>query len=68
MTSHSRAVRSRDPWVALSCPSGKRAYRTRHYARVVGRELQGRFSHPARAYRCELCPQYHLTTQPKRRS
>lgn len=45
------------------CPSGKARYRDRQSAVVVLRNVQQRGGLLTRAYRCEMCKGWHLTSQ-----
>lgn len=57
--------------MTASCPSGKRRYRDRIGAQlalaVINRRSGGR-RRETRAYRCDTCRDWHLTSQPARRN
>lgn len=64
------------PFPAMSCPTGKVRFRDRIGALMAiagrGRNDQGREKTEARAYRCEQCRGWHLTSwkdkpKPRRR-
>lgn len=54
--------------MTAACATGKRRYRNRLDAKIALTDTRRRDRRETRAYRCNTCRGWHLTSQPARRN